>query len=120
MNYKQIRERIGLTQEEFAVLLGIPLPTIQNWEQGHRKNIDSAAVTLYRLIEKGNPAIAELVLLACEKKYDNIHDALAVVRLIEKFIKNKSERGLTEVVLFSHNPHFDPEKLGFRVTKMCV
>jgi predicted nucleotidyltransferase len=33
---KKLREIFGLTQLELAALLGIPLKSIQNWEQGQR------------------------------------------------------------------------------------
>ena len=33
---KLIRERQGLSQSEFALMLGISVRTLQNWEQGHR------------------------------------------------------------------------------------
>ncbi len=34
---KAIRERLGLTQEHFAALLGISRRTLEGWEQGRRK-----------------------------------------------------------------------------------
>jgi putative transcriptional regulator len=36
-NLKDIREKAGFTQASFAKTLGLPLRTIQNWEQGHRE-----------------------------------------------------------------------------------
>ncbi len=33
---RQIRARMGLSQEDFAHLLGISVRTLQNWEQGRR------------------------------------------------------------------------------------
>jgi putative transcriptional regulator len=33
---RQIRERMGLTQEEFAAALCISVKTLRNWEQGRR------------------------------------------------------------------------------------
>jgi transcriptional regulator with XRE-family HTH domain len=32
-----LRERTGLTQEKFAVRLGVTFPTINRWENGHAK-----------------------------------------------------------------------------------
>ena len=40
-----IRKRLGLTQEQFARALRIPLATLRNWEQG-RNAIDPAARSL--------------------------------------------------------------------------
>ena len=46
-----IRERIGMTQVEFAHLLGIPVATLRNWEQG-RVRIDPAARALFRILTR--------------------------------------------------------------------
>ncbi len=43
---KQIRENYGLSQSQFAVLLGISVKTIQNWEQGRRVPHGAARVLL--------------------------------------------------------------------------
>lgn len=37
MNIKDLRAKTGLSQSKFAALVGIPLNTLQNWEQGSRK-----------------------------------------------------------------------------------
>ncbi|HET7234597.1 MAG TPA: helix-turn-helix domain-containing protein [Longimicrobium sp.] len=34
---REIRERLGLTQERFAALLCINVETLRNWEQGRRE-----------------------------------------------------------------------------------
>ncbi len=34
---KAIRLKNGLTQTEFAMMIGVSPRTLQNWEQGHRK-----------------------------------------------------------------------------------
>lgn len=36
-NIKTVRENVGLTQEQVANLIGIPVKTIRNWEQNIRK-----------------------------------------------------------------------------------
>ncbi|MBP7962485.1 MAG: helix-turn-helix domain-containing protein [Caldilineaceae bacterium] len=43
---KRIRENYGLSQSEFAALLGISIKTLQNWEQGRRTPYGSARVLL--------------------------------------------------------------------------
>ncbi len=43
---KLIRERLGLSQNKFAKLLGISISTLQNWEQGRRKPEGPAKVLL--------------------------------------------------------------------------
>ena len=37
MQVKAIRKNMGLSQGKFAKLLGVPIDTLQNWEQGRRK-----------------------------------------------------------------------------------
>lgn len=41
-----IREKYGMTQQEFASLLGISTGTLRNWEQGRRKPQGPAKVLL--------------------------------------------------------------------------
>lgn len=56
-NPKRIRQRLQMTQEQFAARFQVPLGTLRDWEQGTRIP-DSAARTLLRVIDR-NP---ELVL----------------------------------------------------------
>src|SRR5215472_8762882 len=42
VNPKRLRERLGLTQEEFAARYHIPVGTLRDWEQG-RKRPDAPA-----------------------------------------------------------------------------
>jgi len=42
----EIRRHLGLTQEKFAMLLGISLATLRNWEQGRRKPDGPARILL--------------------------------------------------------------------------
>jgi DNA-binding transcriptional regulator YiaG len=43
---KVVREKIGLTQSEFAGLLQVSVRTLQNWEQGRRCPTGPAAALL--------------------------------------------------------------------------
>jgi len=45
-NPRQIREKLGLSQNKFAGLLGISTSTLQNWEQGRRKPEGPAKILL--------------------------------------------------------------------------
>lgn len=47
----RLRERLGLTQQALADLLGIPVGTLRNWEQG-RTRPDPAARTLLAMLAK--------------------------------------------------------------------
>lgn len=48
---KLIREKLGMSQTEFAQAYRIPAGTLKGWEQGRRK-IDAPAAALLRTIEK--------------------------------------------------------------------
>lgn len=43
---RAIRERTSLSQSEFALLIGVSVKTIQNWEQARRQPTGPAAVLL--------------------------------------------------------------------------
>jgi len=43
---KSIRSKFGISQSEFASLLGISVRTLENWEQGHRVPKGPARVLL--------------------------------------------------------------------------
>jgi phage repressor protein C with HTH and peptisase S24 domain len=47
-NVKEIREKIGISQEEFAKMLGVSSRTVQNWERG-KKIPDSKREMLAKL-----------------------------------------------------------------------
>lgn len=42
----KVRDRLGLSQSEFADVLGISADTLQNWEQGRRQPTGPAKVLL--------------------------------------------------------------------------
>jgi putative transcriptional regulator len=56
-----VRARLGKSQEEFAAMIGVPLGTLRNWEQGRR--------------EPTGPAKA--LLIAAAKYPEEVADALA-------------------------------------------
>ena len=43
---KKIRQQYGLSQDKFAILMGISTATLRNWEQGRRKPEGPARVLL--------------------------------------------------------------------------
>ena len=57
-NPRQIRQRLRMTQEQFAARFGVPLGTLRDWEQGVRQP-DSAARTLLRVIDKNPEAVIQ-------------------------------------------------------------
>jgi len=56
VDVKAVRERLALTQAEFAARFGFELDTVQNWEQG-RNAPDGPTRTLLRVIEQNPEAV---------------------------------------------------------------
>ena len=59
---RNLRRRLGMTQEAFAAALRIPVATLRNWEQG-RNGIDPAARSLLLIVAR-NPRAALAALAA--------------------------------------------------------
>ena len=55
---KDIREKLGLTQAEFADMLGVSLGTLRNWEQG-RTYPDGPALSLLKIAKYNPKALLE-------------------------------------------------------------
>lgn len=53
---KSIRAKVGLSQSEFAQLIGVKVATLRNWEQ-NRRHPTGAAAALLTIVEK-EPAAA--------------------------------------------------------------
>ena len=53
-----VREKLGLTQSQFAAMIGISIRTLQNWEQGHRRP-EGTARALLRIAERHPDAVLE-------------------------------------------------------------
>jgi DNA-binding transcriptional regulator YiaG len=49
VDIREVRNRLALSQAEFALRFGFELDTIQNWEQGRNKP-DTAALLLLKII----------------------------------------------------------------------
>ena len=54
----QVRNRHGMSQREFAEVLGLDVDTLQNWEQG-RNRPDPAALSLMMVFDKSPELIQE-------------------------------------------------------------
>jgi DNA-binding transcriptional regulator YiaG len=54
----EMRARRGLSQREYADLLGIDVRTLQNWEQG-RHRPDPAAISLMRVFDRAPDLVEE-------------------------------------------------------------
>lgn len=56
VNVKALRERLGLTQNQFSGMIGVSIKTLQNWEQGRREP-EGPAKVLLRVVEKEPQAV---------------------------------------------------------------
>ena len=52
----EARNRVGMSQDEFAKLLGVSVRTLQDWEQGRREP-SGAAKTLLRIASQNPDAV---------------------------------------------------------------
>jgi putative transcriptional regulator len=56
IDIRALRERLGMTQEQFALQFGFSLGTVRHWEQGCRYPVGSARVLL-KVIEYSPDAV---------------------------------------------------------------
>lgn len=57
---KVLRNRLGITQEEFADTYGVPIGTLRDWEQG-RSTPDAPARALLRAIDRDPDTMRRLL-----------------------------------------------------------
>ena len=55
---RSIRQKLKKSQSEFALMIGVSVATLQNWEQGRRKP-EGPAQALLRIAAKNPIAVAE-------------------------------------------------------------
>ena len=55
---KTVREKLNVSQSEFALLIGVSVRTLQNWEQGRRKP-EGPAKALLRIASKNPRAVLD-------------------------------------------------------------
>jgi putative transcriptional regulator len=58
-----MRQKLGMTQEEFAIRYGLTLARVRDWEQG-RSAPDGAARAYLRVIEKEPEAVDRALAVA--------------------------------------------------------
>ena len=58
MDVKKVRSRLNVSQSQFALIMGVSIATLQNWEQGRREPHVPAKVLL-KVVEKNPKAILE-------------------------------------------------------------
>ncbi|MSV30018.1 MAG: helix-turn-helix domain-containing protein [Bryobacterales bacterium] len=57
MEVKVVRAKLGASQSEFALMIGVSVGTLRNWEQG-RRTPDGPALALLRVAAKDPGAVA--------------------------------------------------------------
>lgn len=55
---KSVREKLNASQTEFALMIGVSVATLRNWEQG-RRTPDGPALALLRVAARNPRAVAE-------------------------------------------------------------
>ena len=55
---RKVRAKLGASQSEFALMIGVSVATLRNWEQG-RRTPDGPALALLRVAAKNPEAVAE-------------------------------------------------------------
>ncbi|MBI9083303.1 MAG: helix-turn-helix domain-containing protein [Desulfobacterales bacterium] len=55
---KMVREKLDVSQTEFALMIGVSVRTLQNWEQG-RRSPDGPAKALLRIASKNPGAVLD-------------------------------------------------------------
>lgn len=55
---KGIREKLNASQTEFALMIGVSVATLRNWEQGRRRP-DGPALALLRVAARNPRAVTE-------------------------------------------------------------
>ncbi len=60
IDVRDLRQSLGLTQQQFALAYGLEADTVQNWEQGRAKP-QGAALVLLNLIEREPDTITALL-----------------------------------------------------------
>jgi len=55
---RAVRDKLGQSQTEFALMIGVSVATLRNWEQGRRRP-EGPALALLRIATRNPRAVAE-------------------------------------------------------------
>jgi len=58
LNVKAIRQKLGKSQSQFALMIGVSVATLQNWEQGRRRP-EGPACALLKVAAHDPDAVAK-------------------------------------------------------------
>jgi hypothetical protein len=65
VDVRELRDRLGLTQEQFALRFGLELDAVRNWEYGRREP-DAAARSYLTVIERDPQAVQDALAVPVE------------------------------------------------------
>ena len=65
VDVRRLRDRLGLTQEQFAMRFGLELDAVRNWEYGRRAP-DAAAKAYLTVIDRDPDAVQEALAIPVE------------------------------------------------------
>ncbi len=60
LDVKAIREKTGMSQEQFSAAFGIPIGTLRHWEQGLRSPRGTARVLL-KIVDSNPAAVIKVI-----------------------------------------------------------
>lgn len=106
---KETRNKLGLSQIQFSVLVGVPVSTLRSLEQGRKgkkRPANPALVIILKLIKSSPDVVEKLIYIASEKEYEDIREARALMKLISKSFPNKLAASILELIVHRKNPHF--------------
>jgi len=58
MDVQTVRAKLGASQAEFALMIGVSVATLRNWEQG-RRTPDGPALALLRVVARNPKAVIQ-------------------------------------------------------------
>ncbi|WP_303980658.1 DNA-binding transcriptional regulator [Dongia mobilis] len=78
IDVRELRERLGMSQSEFALRFGFSVGTLRQWEQG-RRYPDGAARVLLTVIDRNPEAVTRALEEAPERKIESSQDRRSAV-----------------------------------------
>ncbi|WP_082508012.1 helix-turn-helix domain-containing protein [Methylobacterium sp. Leaf113] len=109
----EIRSNLGLTQHGFAQVLGVPLATYRNWEQG-RKAPDPAAASLLTILYREPEAALRALRSGATRPQTVAFDACT----FKKITKIKATRKVVrDAVAAPAKPKGKPRRLSGKATE---
>ena len=97
VNVKKVREKTGLTQEQFAATFGISLGTLRHWERGDRKPHGPALVLLNAVAKEPGTLLADIDWRPESKRVTTVPNACCLLKAVFG-IKNRAIRRFLRLI----------------------